>query len=426
MTPVDLEALRGLPFLEGARADVLERLAEVAVERRYAPGQVILQEGGTGRELYLILQGLVEVVKGDVGDEMEIARRGTGDFFGEMGFLEGHPRFATVRALKLTRVLAFSQGDMEPVLARQPDLLRNALRVLSGRLREADRRMIADLRRKNEELARAYRELQEAQAALLEKERLEHELELARELQQSILPHTFPELPQASCAARSRPARQVGGDFYDVIRLRGGRVGLVIADVSDKGLAAALYMALARSLIRAEARHHASPRQVLLSTHRLLLEMTQATMFVTVFYGVLDAGQRSLRYARAGHNYPLLFRPDSDECQALAADGIVLGCVKNVDLEEASVDLHSGDVLVLYTDGITDANSSSGEFFGTERLRETVRAAGELSAQGACDLVFDRVDRFQAGTVQYDDMAVLVVRMEGDTAARHDMRRAAI
>jgi serine phosphatase RsbU (regulator of sigma subunit) len=412
MTPVNREALRSMPFLEGARVDVLERLAEVAVERRYARGQIVLREGAAGRELYLILDGLVEVVKGTGADEMEIARRGAGDLFGEMGFLEGRPRFATVRALEPTQVLSFAQGDMESVLARQPELLHNAVRVLSARLREADRRMIADLRRKNEELARAYRELKGAQAALLEKERLEHELELARELQQSILPHAFPELPRASCAARNRPARQVGGDFYDVIRLSGGRVGLVMADVSDKGLAAALYMALARSLIRAEARHHASPRQVLLSTHRLLLEMTEATMFVTAFYGVLDAGQRSLRYARAGHNYPLLFIPGSGECRELAADGIVLGCVETVSLEEASVDLHTGDILVLYTDGITDANSTSGEFFGMGRLRETICSVDGLSAQRACDLVFERVDRFQRGAVQFDDMAVLVVRVE--------------
>ncbi|MEA3377505.1 MAG: SpoIIE family protein phosphatase [Chloroflexota bacterium] len=411
MTPADLEVLRSIPFLEGARPDVLERLAQVATEGRYSPGEVILEEGTTERELYLILDGLVEVVKRSEGDEMEIARRGAGDFFGEMGFLEGRPRFATVRALQPTRVLAFSQGDMEPVLARQPDLLRNAVRALSRRLREADRRLIADLRRKNEALARAYRELQEAQAGLLEKERLEHELEMARELQQSILPHAFPDLPRASCAARSRPARQVGGDFYDVIRLRGGRVGMVMADVSDKGMPAALYMALARSLIRAEATHHASPRQVLLSTHRLLLEMTEATMFVTVFYGVLDLEQRSLRYARAGHNYPLLIRPSSGECRELAADGIVLGIVRDVSLVEAKVDLEPGDLLVLYTDGITDANSESGEFFGTDRLRETVRAGGALSAQRVCDLVFDDVDRFQAGAIQYDDMAVLVVRI---------------
>jgi serine phosphatase RsbU (regulator of sigma subunit) len=296
-------------------------------------------------------------------------------------------------------------------LAGRPVLLYEAARVLSSRLREADSRRIADLQRKNRELARAYRELQEAQASMVEKERLEHELDLARELQKSILPQVFPEVPGASCAARSRPARQVGGDFYDVFPLGADRLGLVMADVSDKGMSAALYMALTRSLIRAEAGHHASPRRVLLSTHRLLLEMTQADMFVTVFYGVLEPGSGTLRYTRAGHNYPLLFNPRSGECRALTGRGIVLGCVERVDLEEVSVDLHPGELLVLYTDGVTDANSTAGEFFGVERLREVVCATGQLSAQNVCDLVFERVDRFQAGAMQYDDMALLVVRM---------------
>jgi serine phosphatase RsbU (regulator of sigma subunit) len=411
MASVDIDRLRDLPFLREADPQVLKGLAEAAREKRYRPGQVILQEGSRGRELYLIVEGLVEAVKHHEGEEVVLATRGPGDFLGEMGLLEDSPRSATVRALKPTRLLEISEVDLLSVLDGRPVLLYEAARELSSRLREADVRRIADLQRKNEELAQAYRELQEAQAALVEKERLEHELALARELQQSILPRTFPELPGASFAAHSRPARQVGGDFYDVILLSGGRVGLLMADVSDKGLPAALYMALTRSLLRAEARHHASPRQVLLSTHRLLLEMTQATMFVTVFYGVLDLGNGTLRYARAGHNYPLLFNPLSGECRALIGQGIVLGCVERVNLEEVSADLRPGELLVLYTDGITDANSAGGEFFGMKRLRETVCGSGELSPQSVCDLVFEHVDRFQAGAVQYDDMALLVVRM---------------
>lgn len=412
MAAVDIEVLRSLPFLEGARPGVLKRLAEVAVERRFQPGQVIVQEGACGRELYLIVEGLVEVVKGRAAAEMEIARRGPGDFFGEMGFVEDSPRFATVRALEPTRALEFSEHDMRAALAGQPLLLYNTLRMLSGRLRQADHRMIADLRRTNQELAQAYRELREAQAALVEKERLERELELARELQQGILPHEFPDLPGVSCAACSRPARQVGGDFYDVILLSGGRVGLVMADVSDKGMSAALYMALTRSLIHAEARHRSSPRQALLSTHRFLLEMSQADMFVTVFYGVLDPAQGTLRYARAGHDRPLLFSSGADGCRFLAAAGMALGIVEKVSLEEVRVDLRPGDLLVLYTDGITDANSPAGEFFGVERLRQAICAAGGLSAQGVCDLVFEHVDRFQGEAVQYDDMALLAVKVD--------------
>jgi serine phosphatase RsbU (regulator of sigma subunit) len=409
MANVDIELLRNVPFLKGAKSSVLEGLAEAAVERSFQPGQVILQEGSTGREMYLIVEGLVEVVKGRGEEEMLLARRGPGEFFGEMALIEDRPRFATIRALEPIYLLEFSEDDLSSVLLRQPRLLYRAIRVLSSRLRESDLQMITDLQRKNEELARAYRELQEAQAALVEKERLERELELARELQQSILPQEFPELPGFNCAACSRPARQVGGDFYDVIPLSKGHVGLIIADVSDKGLAAALYMALTRSLIHAEAKRSPSPRQVLLNVHRLLLEMSQADMFVTVFYGVLDPAQGTLRYARAGHDRPLLFSPSTGECRFLAADGILLGYVEKVSLEEVGVHLRPGDLLVLYTDGITDTNSPAGEFFGVERLRETVSTAGGLGAQGLCDLIFEHVDRFQAEAVQHDDMALLVV-----------------
>jgi serine phosphatase RsbU (regulator of sigma subunit) len=336
-----------------------------------------------------------------------------------MGIIEESPRFATVRALQPTRLLRLLDKDVVAVLLQQPLLLFQGVRVLSSRLREADLQMIADLQRKNQELRRAYRELQEAQAALVEKERLERELELARELQQSILSREFPCVTGLSYAARNRPARQVGGDFYDVIRLRGGRVGLVMADVSDKGMPAALYMALTHSLIRAEAMRSSSPRRVLLRVHELLMEISHADMFVTVFYGVLDPAEGALRYARAGHDRPLLVHPCTGECRFLTGDGMLLGMLERVELEEVTVSFHPGDVLVLYTDGITEANSPAGEFFGVERLREVVCTAGALSASDLCDYVFEEVDRFQTGAgehghaiPQHDDMALLVVKAE--------------
>ena len=412
MPSVSIETLRSLPFLRGAGADLLEALAQTAVERTFQAGQVIIEENSTGRELYVIVAGQVEVVKGRGADATLLGRRGAGEFFGEMGLLEAKPRFATVRALESTRLLEFSEPDLHSVLVQQPLLLYQTIRVLMARLREADLTMIADLQSKNLELARAYRELQEAQAALVEKEKLERELELARELQQSILPTEFPAVPRLSFAARSRPARQVGGDFYDVISLRDGRLGLVMADVSDKGMPAALYMALTNSLIHAEAKRSSSPRQVLLSVHRLLLEMSHANMFFTAFYGVLEPGTGLLRYVRAGHDRPVLVRAGSGECLPLDAGGMLLGCVKPVHLEEASATLHPGDVLVLYTDGITDANSPGGEFFGTRRLHEMLCTIGETGARAVCDRVFAEVDRFQAGAAQHDDMALLVVKAE--------------
>lgn len=407
-----IETLRALPFLNGADEQVIRRLADQVVERIYDPGQMILREGTTGREVYLLVSGSVEVVKGRGGAETVLAQRGPGDVFGEMGLIEERPRFATIRALETTRLLEFSEKLMRSVFAEHPDLLFRTIQVLSARLREADLQMIEDLRSKNRELALAYEELQAAQASLVEMERLEHELNLARELQQSILPHEFPSVGGVTCAARSQPARQVGGDFYDVIPMGERRLGLVMADVSDKGMPAALYMALVRSLIRAEVVHSDSPREVLLSVHRLLTNISQASMFVTVFYGVLDLPRGSLRYARAGHDRPLHFCPSRSECRFLSGKGMLLGIVDPVELEEVEVPVHAGDVLVLYTDGITDANSPEEELYGAERLRQTVCTAPSRRAPDLLDQILERVGEFQAGAVQYDDMALLVVSID--------------
>lgn len=404
--------LRDLAFLRDAEPKVVEHLAGTAVERTFQPGEIVLAEGATGREMYLIVEGQVEVVKGQGIAEMVLARRGPGDLLGEMALFEERPRFATVRALRPTRLLELSEHKVREALARQPELLYQTVQVLSARLRESDLQMIVDLQCKNEELAHAYRELQEAQAALVEMERLERELELAREIQQSILPKTFPRRPGFSCAARSHPAREVGGDFYDVIPLDKNHIGLVMADVSGKGMAAALFMALARSLIRAEAQRSASPRAALCRVNRLLLEMSESTMFVTVFYGVLDLAQGTLCYVRAGHDYPLLLRSGSNECQRLTGQGIVLGFLDDVDLEQVSVDLNPGDMLVLYTDGITEAHSTTGELFGVQRLRAQLQEMDGQSAQDVCDALFAQVDRFQEGVTQHDDMALLVARMD--------------
>src|SRR5581483_955831 len=207
--------------------------------------------------------------------------------------------------------------------------------------------LINDLREK-------VQQLEAAQVEIAKKERLERELELARQVQQNMLPHIFPLLPGVSFYARNEPARQVGGDFYDVFVLDADRVGIVIADVSDKGMPAALFMALTRSLVRAEALRERSPYVVLKRVHRLLLEVVEPSQFVTLFYGVLDLTARTLTYVRAGHDYPLLVR--GDNASLLRADGTLLGMLNDNELilREEVIPMEHGDRLVLYTDGLTD------------------------------------------------------------------------
>jgi serine phosphatase RsbU (regulator of sigma subunit) len=255
--------------------------------------------------------------------------------------------------------------------------------------------------------------LQAAQAELAVKERMERELELARQVQQSFLPKSFPQVPSHRIAAANEPARQVGGDFYDVIPLEGGRAGLVIADVSDKGMPAALYMALTRSLIRAEAHREASPAAVLANVNRLLLELGEPGMFVSVFYGVIYAQAHTLTYARAGHDRPVLLR--SGQATELGGNGLILGLFEDLTLTEETVRVEPGDRLVLYTDGLTDASNEAGEMFGLDRLLQVFARRAEESPDAMCRGVFDDLAAYRGNANPYDDMTLLVVSVEAHT-----------
>jgi serine phosphatase RsbU (regulator of sigma subunit) len=230
-------------------------------------------------------------------------------------------------------------------------------------------------------------------------------------VQQDLLPRVFPLLPGYRFAARCEPARQVGGDFYDVIALEDGRIGVAIGDVSDKGVPAALYMATTRSLLRTEARRERSPEAVLRSVHRLLMELGNPGMFVTLFYGVIDPETRALTYARAGHDYPYLYRDGGLE--RLEGTGVPLGLLEAplFRLEERQIDLAPDDRLVLYTDGITDVFDGSGESFGRGRLEGLLRTFCGLRPEEMIDAVFAAIAHYCGEEEPFDDRTMLVVQI---------------
>lgn len=255
-------------------------------------------------------------------------------------------------------------------------------------------------------------QLEAAQAELVTKERLEHEMELARQVQQSLLPAAFPEVAGYQFAARSQPARQVGGDFYDAFMVDVGRVGVVVGDVSDKGLPAALYMALTRSLLLAEARRDPSPAAVLASVNRLLRELGEPDLFVTVFYGVVETATRRLTYARAGHDRPLVLRAGA--VHELGGQGALLGLLEpdQLHLSQETWRLEPGDRLVLYSDGLPDALSPAGQPFDRAALAALLSAHAGQPAGDLCAAVFDELARYQGGAEQYDDMTMLVLAVD--------------
>jgi len=251
----------------------------------------------------------------------------------------------------------------------------------------------------------------------LERERMSRELQLARDIQISFLPKECPHVPGWQICADWRSAREVGGDFYDFIWLDTKHLGLVIADVSDKGVPAALFMALSRTVMRASATDARSPVEALVRANELLTADTSSGMFVTLFYGILDITTGHLKYARAGHNPPLHFDRVGDRVRSLEAKGIVLGIIEEVSFEERTVTLGAGDALVLYTDGVTEAINSEEEEYGVERLMEIIRAHGESSAAEIIEGIDQGVARFSSGVPQFDDLTLVVVKREPDTVS---------
>jgi phosphoserine phosphatase RsbU/P len=242
-----------------------------------------------------------------------------------------------------------------------------------------------------------------------ELERKSAELGVAREIQMSLLPATLPDVPGIELAARGIPAKEIGGDFYDVVMLPGQKTGLIIADVSGKGVPAALFMAVSRTVLRATAAWHTRPHDAIRDANAMIAADAGSGMFVTLFFGVYDAQVRQLTYVNAGHNPPILFRHNG-LTEELPGTGIALGVLEETEYDERSVSLSPGDLLVLYTDGVTEAVNATDEQFGTERLVDTVRAMQGKTAADVLERIVERVSSFSGPTPQYDDVTLMILR----------------
>ena len=244
-----LAQIRKAPIFAEIGVSAASDLAEILEDNILPAGCTLFSEGQAGDRFYVIVEGQVAIGKAlDSGQELLLAMRGPGEFFGEMSLLDPDGlRTATVRTRTPVRLLSLSRADFDRLLQERPTLALEMMRVLSLRLRDSQNATINDLRAKNQALSQAYSDLKDAQAQLIEKERLEQELRTAQRIQQSILPTKLPRLPGYDFGARFIPARAVGGDLYDFIALGKGKLGIAVGDVSDKGVPAAIFMALTRA-----------------------------------------------------------------------------------------------------------------------------------------------------------------------------------
>jgi sigma-B regulation protein RsbU (phosphoserine phosphatase) len=249
------------------------------------------------------------------------------------------------------------------------------------------------------------------QRSVAERERLEQELDVARSIQASFIPLSPPHAPGWEIATYWRAARQVGGDFYDFIPLRDGQWGLAIADVADKGIPAALFMAMCRTLLRASAINRVSPAATLQRLNELLFNDSRSDLFVTAFYAVWNPETGEFTYASAGHNPPILLRADGSITD-LSSKGIALSVVPDARIAEHKIVMQSGDTLVAYTDGVTEAMQQDFTEWSVERFKEAILQYRGRSASDIVNGVLAALDTFVAGAPQSDDLTLWVLKRE--------------
>jgi phosphoserine phosphatase RsbU/P len=278
------------------------------------------------------------------------------------------------------------------------------------------------------ELAGSFNEMTGSIEGLLqtaaEKKRLEEELRIARVIQMSLLPRGPIDVPGLDITALCVPAREVGGDYYDFFHLPGDRRGILIADVAGKGTSAALYMAELKGLVLALSQRYDSPRELLIEVNRIISEHLDSRSFITAAYAVLDLECGTMRFCRAGHTPLIFFSADGPSAQVLTPSGMVLGlrieAAENLFpelLEEVRIELTQGDVIVLYTDGITEAMNPDNDLFGEARLSRLVEEHGHLDSGELRERIMREVESFVGAANQHDDMTMILVKVERTFAA---------
>lgn len=351
----------------------------------FPEGQVIFEEGQAGAEMYVVCDGEVDITL----EGRLINRLGSGDIFGEMALVDDRPRSASAIAGTGCKLLPVDQARFASLVQQQPNFATRVMKMMSVRMR----------RFMEEEVQR---------------QRMEEELAIGSQIQLSLLPEACPVFPGWEISAVYRAARQVGGDLYDFILSPEDpeRLDLVIADVTGKGVPAALFMALSRTILRAEVARALGPAATLKRANQIIIRDVRARLFLSVFYASLDTTTGRLIFANGGLDWPLLVSASTNDIQELKTASLVLGAFQDVSLEEGEIAIAPGEALIFYTDGVTEARNAEGEFFGEERLYEALMSHREGDAEELLQGVASTVADFAGPTPQSDDFTLVVVKRQ--------------
>ena len=331
----------------------------------------------------------------------------------------------TVYAVPLIRdgaaigAILIRRFKVAPVTEKQRELLKTfadqaAIAIENVRLFNEINEKRIQLKQQSDELAQWNQKLElrvaEQVAQLEQFAKLEHELKVASDIQKSMLPRAIPKLEGVEIYANLIPAKTVGGDFYEFIPLSDDSLAIAIGDVADKGVPAALFMAMVRSFLRAEVETGVSPRKVLEKVNSHLLELNDKGIFVTVLLGILDRVTQQFTYTRAGHELPILIDDEGSVRQLYKGEGQALGIFEFVTLDEQVIDITQNSLMLLYTDGVTDAINHKNEMFGLKGIFQTIGDANSKPVSRICEELFEAVNRHQSHLPQFDDMTLVAIR----------------
>jgi serine phosphatase RsbU (regulator of sigma subunit) len=431
--------LKGISEVQEPKSDsTKDSSARAPTPSNIGPASLGLGAGGTdGRLLWI---GEVDAVKWDTGARADLlASFGTslGDVYRRLALtdvsrLQNYDigrLLITILAIVgvlflIIQVVAFSMGLAlaRSITGSVHELFAGTERVrrgdFTGRVSIKSRDQLGELSASFNSMTASIEDLLQQKA---EKERMEQELRIARNIQMSLLPQGPLLMPGISLTAHCEPAREVGGDYYDFLPIDDHTFGILIADVSGKGTSAALYMAELKGIMMSLSQRHRSPRDLLIEADRIISRHLDSRSFITVTYLVVDLRAGLVQYARAGH-CPLVYVPGPyaprRKPQLMAPDGLVLGLTLdqgrtfNRLLEEVTLPLGRGDLIVLYTDGITEAMNTEGECFGDARLASLIGQHADLSADELRERILREIDSFTESALQQDDMTMVVLRVE--------------
>jgi len=370
--------------------DMLEDVATIAQEVRFGDGDTVFEAGSSGDAIYFVFSGQVMVHKSGV----EMARRGSGECIGEMAVMDESPRSASLSSLGDSMLLRIHRNDFYQAIHGDVELLQNVLRIVVGRFREEIDRTIEATR---------------------QNERMMQDLRRARELQVSMLPDGDLEISTSSglrltASGVCYPAELVGGDYYDYFPLEDDKVGLVIGDVMGHGFHTGLMVCTAKSCLYNHVKFDSSVSSVMSAMNDTVYGFVHGDLFMSFCYIIVDLGSRKLSFCNAGHPYPHHYHASSGQLDKLESNACLLGVLEHQHFETLHREWELGDLLVLYTDGITEAHNGEGEDFGDDRLSEFVISNSHLPPDQLRKAVFLELSHFCQGTKKMDDTSLVIIK----------------